>query len=209
VLSFKGKFITLEGPEGAGKSTQAGVIADFLEQQGKKVVRTREPGGVSIAEELREILLNPENIIFPRAELLLYAAGRAQHTGELIMPALEEGKYVICERFTHASIAYQGYGRNLDIELIRKLNQIATEGVTPDLTVIMDIDVKEGLKRVRKSNRQFDRLESENISFHQRVRDGYLKIAEEDPLVEVVDASLPQDEISKRIIQILKEKNIV
>jgi len=164
VLSFKGKFITLEGPEGAGKSTQAGVIADFLEQQGKKVVRTREPGGVSIAEELREILLNPENIIFPRAELLLYAAGRAQHTGELIMPALEEGKYVICERFTHASIAYQGYGRNLDIELIRKLNQIATEGVTPDLTVIMDIDVKEGLKRVRKSNRQFDRLESENIT---------------------------------------------
>lgn len=201
-----GKFITLEGPEGSGKSTQARLLADYLTEKGIDVVRTREPGGVSIAEQLREMLLNPDNVICARAELLLYASGRAQHTEELILPALKEGKYVICERYTHASIAYQGYGRGLDMDLINQLNNVATGGLCPDITIILDIDVEKGLKRVETSCRDFDRLECENISFHQKVRDGYLAIANDDPRVLIVDSDNPVEDIHKRVVNILKEK---
>lgn len=204
----KSFFITLEGPEGAGKSTQAGLITEYMASKGMDVVRTREPGGVSISEQLREMLLKPGNKIAPRTELLLYAAGRAQHTSELIMPALKSGKSVICERYTHASMAYQGYGRQLDMALIDNLNEVATMGLSPDLTIIFNIPADEGLKRVSSSERTFDRLESENLEFHQRVRDGYLELSKNDPKVEVVDARLPQEALSKRIIEILRERNI-
>jgi dTMP kinase len=206
---MRGKFIALEGPEGAGKSTQAEMLASYMKDRGHDVVRTREPGGVSIAEQLREMLLNPGNFIFPRAELLLYAAGRAQHTEELILPALKEGKHVVCERYTHASVAYQGYGRGLDIGLINMLNDIAAGGVAPDAVIIMDIDVAQGLARVRSSNRGLDRLESENISFHKKVREGYLEIVKTNPDISVVDASQSKEDIHNRILQILKGKNIV
>lgn len=209
MTDIKGRFVTLEGPEGAGKSTQARLLADYLAEEGCQVVRTREPGGVSIAEQLREMLLNTQNFIYPTAELLLYAAGRAQHTEELILPALKEGKYVICERYTHASIAYQGYGRGLDIELIKKLNEVASGSLSPDATIILDIDAALGLERVKKSNRGLDRLESENISFHKRVRQGYLEMVEKYAKVSLVDASESPDEIHKAILGILKEKKII
>ena len=164
---------------------------------------------MSISEQLREILLKPTNIIYPQAELLLYAAGRAQHTMEFIIPALKEGKYVICERYTHASIAYQGYGRGLDLEIIKKLNEIATQGVRPVITIILDIEVEEGLKRVWNFAGGLDRLESENISFHKRVRDGYLKIASNNTRVVVIDATLSAEKIHKNIVDILESRKII
>ncbi|MEA3507044.1 MAG: dTMP kinase [Elusimicrobiota bacterium] len=204
-----GKFITLEGPEGSGKSTQARLLAGYITGFGREVVCTREPGGVSISEQLREILLDTESTIYPTAELLLYAAGRAQHTQEKIFPALKESKFVICERFTHASIAYQGYGRGLDRELIDKLNDIAAGGLKPDLTVILDIDVETGLKRARDSSGKLDRLESENVSFHKKVREGYLELAGENPDIEVVSSLGTRDKIKEGIIEILKRRNII
>ena len=204
-----GKFITLEGPEGAGKSTQASMLADYIKGRGIEVVRSREPGGVSIAEQLREILLNPGSIIYPKTELLLYASGRAQHTQELIMPALEAGKFVVCERYIHASVAYQGYGRGLDMELIEQLNFISTSGLEPDMTFVLDIDVSEGLKRVESSNREFDRLESENIEFHRKVRDGYLKMAAESDIMIVVDSSGNIMETNRQIIEQIEKRGLV
>jgi len=203
-----GKFITFEGPEGSGKSTQAGVITGVLREKGINAVRTREPGGVSISEELREILLKPGGKINPRTELLLYAACRAQHTEELIKPALERGDHVICERYTHASLAYQGYGRQLDIKLIRELNAIATAGVSPDLTVILDIEPEKGLERVASSERTFDRLESEDIEFHRRVRSGYIELASLDPYIEIVDASRDADTITSDIIALFESRQL-
>ncbi len=208
-MMSKGKFITLEGPEGSGKSTQALLVADYIRNCGREVVCTREPGGVSIAEQLREILLDTKSRIYPTAELLLYAAGRAQHTREKIMPALKNSKFVICERFTHASIAYQGYGRGLSKELIGQLNYIATGGIKPNLTVILDIDIKTGLKRVKSSEGKLDRLESENVTFHEKVRNGYLEIASEDRNIEVVSALNTEEVIKEGIIDILRKRDII
>lgn len=177
-----GFFITLEGPDGSGKTTQALLLARYLERMGIKVVRTREPGGTSIAEALRKIILNPRNRISETTELLLYEAGRAQHTSELVLPSLRKEKTVICERYTDATVAYQGYGRRLDIGMVRELNRIASFGLKPDLTILLDLDVREGLKRVRKiSGRRMDRMERESLKFHERVRKGYLEIASREP----------------------------
>jgi dTMP kinase len=184
-------------------------LADYVRDCGYDVICTREPGGVSIAEQLREILLDNESRIYPTAELLLYAAGRAQHTQEKIMPALKDSKFVICERFTHASIAYQGYGRGLNRELINKLNYIATGGIKPDLTIILDIDVETGLKRAKAADGKLDRLESENISFHKKVRDGYLKLAEENTDIEVVSSLNPVEKIKEQIVKILKRRDLI
>jgi len=178
----KGLFITLEGPDGSGKSTQSILLARYLEKKGYKVVRTREPGGTSIAESLRRIILNPKNRISKITEVLLYEAGRAQHTSELILPALQKGKIVICERYTDATLAYQGYGRKLDIRMVKELNRIASYGLKPDLTLLLDLDVREGLRRIRKiSGGRMDRMERESIGFHDRVRKGYLEIASKEP----------------------------
>ena len=188
----RGLFITLEGPDGSGKSTQSLLLARYLERKGYKVVRTREPGGTSIAEALRRIILNPKSRISKLTEVLLYEAGRAQHTSELILPALRQGKTVICERYTDATLAYQGYGRKLNIRMVNELNRIASSGLKPDLTILLDLDVREGLKRVRKiSGGRMDRMERESIRFHERVRKGYLEIASRDParfkLVKVME----------------------
>jgi len=178
----KGFFITLEGPDGSGKSTQSLLLARYLKRKGYKVVRTREPGGTSIAEALRRIILNPKNRISKVTEVLLYEAGRAQHTSELILPALQKGKTVICERYTDATLAYQGYGRKLDIRMVKELNRIASSGLKPDLTILLDLDVREGLDRARKVSRgRMDRMEQESIRFHERVRKGYLEIASREP----------------------------
>gem|GEM_PF-180333 len=176
--------MTLEGPDGCGKSTQAALLKKRLIELGRKVVHTREPGGTSLAENLRKILLHPEQKIFPLAELLLYESIRAQHTEEVILPALKRGEIVLCERYADATLAYQGYGRELPLETILTLNRIATKGLTPHLTIVLDIPVSKGLKRARKlqeDGKKGDRLEREGLSFHSRVREGYLAIARKEP----------------------------
>ena len=177
----RGIFITFEGPDGGGKTTHSLMLTKYLTQRGFSVVHTREPGGTTIAEQLRKILLNPRNKMSPQTELLLYAAGRAQHTHELIWPALRQGKIVICERYSDATLAYQGAGRQKNLTVIKRLNKIATGGLEPDLTLLIDLDVKKGLARVKQANRKVDRLEQETLSFHQRVRKGYLKLAKNYP----------------------------
>jgi len=182
---MKGFFITFEGCEGSGKSTHSRLLYEFLKKEGYAVVHTREPGGTKISEAVRLILLSPENNITPLAELFLYETARTQHMTEVIIPALEAGKTVVCDRFTDATLAYQGYGRGLDIAVIKRLNHTAASGVKPDLTVYLDIAPEKGLKKARSIKKDFkkscDRLESEGISFHKRVRTGYLELARQEP----------------------------
>ena len=188
---MRGRFVTLEGPEGAGKSTQIPLLAAWLEQQGHHVVSTRNPGGTAIGAQIRKVVLDAANTaMLPMAELLLYAADRAQHVNEVVEPALAAGHLVLCDRFGDSTMAYQGYGRGLDRETIRRLNDMATGGLVPDLTLLLDLPVETGLARVARA-RESDRLEIEAIAFHERLRAGYLAIACQEPgRFVVVDAGL-------------------
>lgn len=189
-MSQRGLFITFEGVEGAGKSSQIRRLAASLEKEGVSVLVTREPGGTPISERIRELLLERKHHkMVSTTELLLYAAARSQHVAERITPALEEGQTVISDRFGDATTAYQGHGRGLDLELIHRLNRVATGGLVPDLTIVLDVPVKVGLGRARRRRRTMDRLEVETLEFHQRVRDCYLAIAKQEPnRVEVIDS---------------------
>jgi len=205
---YSGVFITIEGPDGCGKSTQADLLVEYLRSVGYIVVHTREPGGVSIAESFRKILLDPQNMITPLTELLLYSAARAQHTEELILPEVQHGKIVVCERYTDATLAYQGYGRGLSLKMISTLNKIASSGVKPDMTVYLDIDTAKGLENV-KNRVSVDRLEAEGLKFHDKVRKGYLEIAREDPArVKVVKVEESAGLTQKRV-RIVVEKLLV
>ncbi len=182
-----GCFITIEGIEGCGKTTQVRLLARRLKEEGHRVKVTREPGGCPIADQVRSILLNADNrAMTPLTELLLYAAARAQHVREVVTPALEAGEIVLCDRFTDATIAYQGHGRGLDLDVIRRLNQLATGGVRPDLTLLLDCPAETGLKRAisrinnSKGPRE-ERFELESLRFHERVREGYLALAAKEP----------------------------
>jgi dTMP kinase len=197
---MRGLFISFEGIEGSGKTTQISMLADYLSARGRSVKLTREPGGTPIGDQVRKILLDPANAALdPRAELLLYAAGRAQHLAELIRPALEAGTVVLCDRFSDATLAYQGYGRGLDLDLIGSLDRLVTGGMRPDLTILLDIDAAAGLARARGRNSRQGleaeaRFENERLPFHERVRRGYLELArQEHGRFRVVDAS-PQPE---------------
>ena len=185
----RGMFISLEGVEGCGKSVQAGFLAEYIEELGYSVIRTYEPGGTPIAEQIREILLEPRNSDMTHiTELLLYLASRAQHVVQLILPALNEGKVVVCERFSDSTFAYQGYARGLDLNHLEQVNEIATGGLKPDLTLILDLDAADGLSRKHHDER--DRLENESVSFHKKVREAYLAIAHKSPeRLQVIDAS--------------------
>lgn len=180
-------FITFEGIEGCGKTTQLRMLAEELERQGRRVVVTREPGGCPIAEKVRAILVDAENsAMSPLAELFLYAAARAQHVTEVIRPALKEGRIVLCDRFTDATTAYQGYGRGLDLGIITELNRIASDGIAPDLTLLIDCRVETGLARAlarieATTGPREERFELESLAFHERVRNGYLRLATEEP----------------------------
>lgn len=181
-------FITFEGIEGCGKSTQAEFLSRALQAEtGCQVVATREPGGCPIANKIRAILLDADNkALVPLAELLLYAAARAQHVAEVIRPALAEGKIVLCDRFTDATSAYQGHGRSLDLALIDNLAQLATGGLTPDLTILLDCPEEVGINRAMArinatSGAREERFEQESLRFHRAVREGYLKLAAENP----------------------------
>lgn len=202
---MRGLFITLEGGDGAGKSTQIRNIKSFFEMKGLVVVHTREPGGTQISEKLREILLDSHNTEMDAVtETLIYAASRAQHVRELVKPALDEGSVVICDRFLDSSIAYQAYGRGLG-DMVKIVNSYATDGLTPDITFWMDIDPDAGKERVSKMG-DFDRLEMEARDFHYRVYEGYKAIAQSEPdRIKRIDASRSVEEISAEIIKYLEE----
>ena len=193
-----GPFITFEGGEGCGKSTQSRLLLKKLERQNIPVVLTHEPGGTALGNELRRALKRRwGSFISPRAELFLLAASRAQLVAELIRPALEEGKVVLCDRFTHSTMVYQGYGRGLDFTAIKMVNNMATRYLNPDLVILLDISPEQGLARKQSLK---DRFELEDLSFHQRVREGYLKMAAAEPdRWLVIDASLPKGKIAKTI----------
>ncbi|MBU4252025.1 MAG: dTMP kinase [Candidatus Omnitrophica bacterium] len=175
---MKSKFITFEGSEGCGKSTQSEMLFSYLKARGHKVVYLREPGGVGLSEMIRMILLDPKSRISAQAETLLYMAARAQVVQEIIKPALEAKKIVICDRFLDSTIAYQGFGLGIDIKLIKTLGSFATQGIKPDLTILLDLPVKSGLKH-RENCR--DRIEQRSVNYHEKVRKGYLLLAKEEP----------------------------
>ena len=201
-----GLFITLEGGDGTGKSTQSALIGDWYTEQGREVVFTREPGGTDLGTELREIVLHSRGHIAPRAEALLYAADRAHHIATVVRPALERGAVVIQDRYLDSSVAYQGAGRVLDPDEVRGVSMWATEGLVPDVTVVLDLDPAIGRDRLDAANKQFDRLEAEALEFHTRVRDSYLAmVAAEPQRFLVVDATLDRDTIRDAIIARLSE----
>lgn len=199
-------FITLEGTEGCGKTTQIPALARLLETQGYRVTCTREPGGCDIADAIRAILLDPlSHGMAARTELLLYAAARAQHIDDVIRPALDRGEVVLCDRFADATRAYQGAGRGLDPGLIETLNEIATQKLEPDLTLLFDLPVEVGLSRARQRQAASDgpaedRFEQEALDFHHRIREGYLRLAREnDQRIRIVDASGTIAQVAQRV----------
>lgn len=206
---MRGIFVTFEGGEGSGKTTQLALLANRIRASGKEVVETHDPGGTAIGKEIRTLLLHPGSApIAAATELLLYEASRAQLVRELIAPALNRGAVVLCDRFTDSTLAYQGFGRGLDLNLIRQMNRFAADGRVPDLTILLDLDPKIGLTRCRRDISAdsvtglgtepscWDRIEAEPLDFHQRIREGYLTLAQESPdRTIVIDADLGVAEI--------------
>jgi dTMP kinase len=202
----KGVFLSLEGIEGTGKSTQARLLSEYFSFKGRSTVLTEEPGGTSIGLNIREVLLKVEHAeMHHLTELLLYNASRCQHIHELILPSLQAGKIVITDRFSDSTIAYQGYGRGIDLKLIEALDSIATALLRPDFTLLLDLDVETGLKRNRDA-RKVDRIELEDLQFHKRVRAGYLELARREPgRIKVIDASGNSKAVQDRIIEAVKD----
>lgn len=204
-LNYSGSFITLEGPEGAGKTTQLKPLSKQLDILGIPHIVTRDPGGTPLGRQIRRILLNPENPVNPMAELLLYQADRAQHVSEIILPALQEGQLVLCDRYTDSTMAYQGSGRGIDFKLIEELNQIATGGLKPEMTILFDLESSEGLARLHPGGH--DRLEREALEFHLKVRDGYHQLVKKEPeRWRVIDASKPMTTVQTELRKLLMEK---
>lgn len=198
-------FISFEGIEGSGKSTQVKALAEYLRAKGHKVVETVEPGGTIIGNKIRELLLEPGNHMDPMAELFLYYSSRAQHVREVIYPAILDNSIVITDRFIDSTVAYQGYARGIDLGLINTLNDIVIPDMKPFLTFLLDMDVEEGLRRNRRAQKE-DRFELETVEFHNRVRKGFHQIAAEEPeRIKIVDASLSVKEVSRKVIEILEE----
>ncbi|MFZ4893141.1 dTMP kinase [Plantibacter sp. Mn2098] len=197
---MSGLFITLEGGDGVGKSTQARLLTEWLESQGRTVVRTREPGGSELGVEIREIVLHHRGDISPRAEALLYAADRAHHIATVVRPALARGEIVLQDRYLDSSVAYQGSGRILDADEIRGISLWAAEGLLPDVTVLLDLDVEAARGRLDGANKRFDRLEAEAQDFHLRVRQAFLGLAEAEPdRFLVVDAGQTPEALAAEI----------
>lgn len=202
----KGKFIVLEGPDRCGKSTQAKLLLNYLIEQGNDVLLTREPGGTPTAERMRQIVLEPGLEITPMAELFLYEASRAQHTQEKILPALEAGKIVLCERYTMSTCAYQGYGRGINLKTINTLNKIATLGLVPDLTLVFLMSDKYFTERGEYLFS--DRLEQEDLAFRQKMRQGYLDMIAATPNAHLIDADKNIAEIQTQVRETLKKYGI-
>ncbi len=200
-----GIFVTLEGPEGAGKTTQVKLLSRQLEALGRKHIVTRDPGGTAFGRQIRRILLSPETKLCSLAELLLYEADRAQHINEVILPALGDGYLVLCDRYIDSTIAYQGHARGIDLQIINELNRIATGGLTPQLTILFDIASEAGLARLHPSGH--DRLEREEISFHHKVRQGYLEMAAREPeRWRIIDSTRPMSTVQEELRRALHDK---
>lgn len=207
-----GLFVTLEGVEGCGKTTQARLLKEYLEAKGHEVVALREPGGTGLGERIRDILLNSsDEEITPVAELFLYEAARAQLVTMVIAPTLELGKTVICDRFIDSTVAYQGFGRGIDAGAVSGVNMVATGGLVPDLTLLIDCEPKEGLRRAwdrikSAGGSREDRFEREALAFHEKVREGYLELAEtESGRVKVVDGNASVEEVHQRLVAVLEK----
>ena len=204
-------FITLEGPEGSGKSSQLPDLAEFLSGQGWDVLTTREPGGTPIGDQIRQILMRLDNQeLHPRTEILLFLASRAQLVEQVIKPALREGKLVLCDRFGDSTMAYQGYGHGLNLDTLRTMLDFATDKLKPDLTLLLDVDVETGLQRKRKED-EWNRLDAYALAFHQRVREGYHELCRQEPeRWRVIDAMQPKEAVQlalrQAVMQFLQEK---
>ena len=203
---MSGRFITFEGIEGCGKTTQIARIEQYFRGRGKEVVLTREPGGTPIAEKIRDLLLDPANeAMAPTAELLLYAAARAQHLEERILPALHRGAVVLCDRFADSTTAYPGGGRGVSRTMVGNLHEIATHGCWPDLTFVLDLPVAVGAER--RAGSALDRIEREAAEFHERVRNAFLDIAREEPhRVVVVDAAQPVEAVTAAMVRVIEQR---
>jgi dTMP kinase len=205
----RGRFITFEGIDGCGKTTQFRILAQWLRDRGKEVVETVEPGGTAIGQQIRRILLDPASAeIQPRTELLLYFASRAQNVEQVIRPALEAGSIVLCDRFTDSTLVYQGCGRGLDTDVVRDLDRIACRGLKPDLTFLIDIDLETSLMRAKRRNERVgpaeSRIDEESAAFHERVRQGYLALAKAEPdRIAVIDGCEGISEVGQRIREAL------
>ena len=203
-------FITFEGIEGCGKTTQIKRLARRLNDYGIQFVSTLEPGGTGIGQDIRRLLLDPRNShLSPLAELILYAADRAQHIEEVIKPALDQGKWVICDRFFDATVAYQGSGRGMDMDLIMTLNKKVTKGIRPDITLLLDCPPEMGIERALKRNHALpqagqDRFEREKMEFHKMVRSGYLEIARNERRFSIIDATLSEDVVEEEIFKVIR-----
>ncbi|MDY0125005.1 MAG: dTMP kinase [Anaerolineaceae bacterium] len=193
-------FITFEGPEGSGKSTQLPELARYLESLNLPVVKTREPGGTAIGDQIREVLVSLDNTeLHPRTEILLFLAARAQLVEELIIPSLRQNKIILCDRYGDSTLAYQGYGHGLDLDTLRAMLEFATGGLKPDLTILLDIDVLTGLKR-KKVKEEWNRLDAFELSFHERVREGYHILAGQEPeRWKIVDATQKPEQVQNEI----------
>ena len=196
-------FITFEGPEGSGKSSQLPALSAFLESRSYDVVSTREPGGTRIGNQIREILMRMDNTeLHPRTEILLFQAARAQLIEELILPSLAEGKVILCDRYGDSTLAYQGYGHGLDLDRLKMILEFATSGLKPDLTILLDVDVMVGLKR-KKAKEEWNRMDAFELSFHERVRRGYHELVSQEPARwKIVDASQSQEQVQVDIRQL-------
>lgn len=208
-----GKFITIEGPDGAGKTSVVQALVAKLQAEGvSEIVMTREPGGIKIAEQIRRVILDVDNTeMDARTEALLFAASRRQHLVEKILPALEAGKLVICDRFVDSSMAYQGVARNIPTELIWEINHFAIENHLPDLTFLIDVPAEVGLERIyqAKGQRQFDRLDQEDVSFHNLVREAFLSFEKETERIVLIDGTQTIEKVMESIYQMMKDKQVI
>lgn len=200
-------FITLEGPDGSGKSTQFKLLDEFLRQQGYPVLAVREPGGTPIGEQVRQVLHSLHNTdMHPRAEVLLYCASRAQLVWQVIRPHLEAGGIVLCDRYADSTLAYQGYGRRLKLYTLRVILGFATGNLRPDLTLYLDVDCEEGLRRRKSGGEEWNRMDEQTVEFHRRVREGYLAMAQAEPLRwRVVNGARPVEVVAQELQAIVME----
>ncbi|MFC0274242.1 dTMP kinase [Metabacillus herbersteinensis] len=209
---MNGIFITFEGPEGAGKTTIIQLLQEKFAQRKGEIVFTREPGGIKIAEKIREVILNKEHTeMDARTEALLYAAARRQHLIEKVIPALDEGKIVICDRFVDSSLAYQGFARGIGIDNVYSINEFAINGVMPNVTLYFDLDPEKGLERISRSTiREVNRLDLEKLAFHQKVQEGYRLVNERfKDRVEIIQADQPIEKVMQDVLDILKKYMVV
>lgn len=201
-------FITLEGPEGSGKSMQIPDLADFVREQGFEVLTTREPGGTFIGDQIRQVIMRMDNtMMHPNTEILLFCAARAQIVAEVIRPALNRGMVVISDRYADSTLAYQGYGHGLDLSILKVILNFATGGLTPDLTLLLDVDVEEGLNRRKTGGGEWNRLDAQQVEFHKRVREGYHQMSAADRgRWQVIDASNDPKQVQLDLREVVRNK---